>query len=66
MTDLLTIAELATWLKLSKRSVYALTNERARRATPHPIPLVRLNAKCVRFRRCDVESWLETKAKEAA
>lgn len=66
MSELLTIDELAALLKVSRRSVYAMTNERARRVTQHPIPIVRLNAKCVRFRLCDVERWLEMKAKEAA
>ena len=64
--DLLDIDDLAALLKISRRSVYAMTNERARRSAPNPIPIVRLNAKCVRFRRCDVERWLEQKAKEAA
>jgi len=65
-TEILTVADLAKLLKISPRSVYELTRERHRRSQANPLPLVRINGKTVRFRKCDVETWLETKAKEAA
>lgn len=68
MSEILTIDEVAALLKMSRRQVYELTRARTRETSPHPIPLLRINGN-TRFRRADVEAWLEelaTDNKEAA
>jgi excisionase family DNA binding protein len=64
MSEILTIDELAAWLRISKRSVYELTSERGRRASKHPLPIFRFG-KSLRFIRADVQMWID-KNKEAA
>jgi hypothetical protein len=63
MTEILTIDELSSWLKMTKRQVYELTRGRTRARQDHPLPMLRINGN-TRFRRHDVESWLDTLAKE--
>ncbi len=59
-TDILTADEVASLLKISKRQVYELTKERTQSGDirEYPLPCVRLG-KLVRFRRSDVEEWIE-------
>ena len=59
-TEILTANEVASLLKISKRQVYELTKERTQSGDirEHPLPCVRLG-KLVRFRRSDVEAWIE-------
>jgi len=57
--ELLTIDECAALLKVKPRTVYEMTSARGRARAEHPLPVVRLNAKCLRFRREDVEKWIE-------
>jgi excisionase family DNA binding protein len=64
--ELLTIDECAALLKVSPRSVYEMTSSRGRARRQHPLPVLRLNSKCLRFRREDIEAWLEQIAKENA
>jgi excisionase family DNA binding protein len=63
--ELLTIDECAALLKVSPRSVYEMTSSRGRARRQHPLPVLRLNSKCLRFRRQDIEAWLERVAKES-
>jgi predicted DNA-binding transcriptional regulator AlpA len=56
-TQILTIDELATFLKMTRRQVYNLTRARGQARMQHPLPVLRINGN-VRFRRCDVETWL--------
>ncbi|MHB8218326.1 MAG: excisionase family DNA-binding protein [Candidatus Sulfotelmatobacter sp.] len=61
MGELLTITELASMLKLSKRTICNLMVENT-----NPLPALRLR-RSVRFRRSDVDKWLAKLAeKEAA
>jgi excisionase family DNA binding protein len=53
MSDILTISEVATMLKLSRRTICNLMVEHT-----NPLPALRIG-RSVRFRRCDVDSWLE-------
>jgi predicted DNA-binding transcriptional regulator AlpA len=62
--ELLTIEECAALLKVTPRSVYEMTSARGRARRQHPLPVLRLNSKCLRFRRQDIEDWLERIAKE--
>jgi excisionase family DNA binding protein len=64
--ELLTIEECAALLKVTPRSVYEMTSNRGRARSQHPLPVLRLNSKCLRFRREDIEAWLERIAKENA
>ena len=65
MPEILTIDELAALLKMSRRSIYEMTNARGRERMDHPLPCLRLNG-AVRFRRSDIEKWLDEIAREAA
>jgi excisionase family DNA binding protein len=65
MPEILTIDELASWLKLSRAQVYSMTRARAKVRMDNPLPVLRLNGN-IRFRRTDIEAWLERVSKEAA
>ena len=65
MPEILTIDELATLLKMSRRSVYEMTNARGRERMSVPLPVLRINGS-VRFRKQDIEKWLDEIAREAA
>ena len=57
-SEILTVEDLAAWLKCSKRSVYELTSKR--RQLCHDIPLPVLRLPCgMRFRGSDIEAWLQ-------
>jgi excisionase family DNA binding protein len=58
MSDILTIDELAAWLRISRRSVYELTSERGRSTSKHPLPIFRIG-KSLRFIRADVQTWID-------
>lgn len=60
--ELLTVNEVATILKTSKRAMQNMIA--ARKTQKLPIPLIRLNGKQVRFSRVAVEQWLEQKMQE--
>ena len=54
--ELLTVAELAELLKVTPQTIYAWRAER------HGPPAVKLNDRAIRFRRCDVDAWLEARS----
>jgi predicted DNA-binding transcriptional regulator AlpA len=56
-SEILTVEDLAKWLKVSKRSVYEMTRSRSRERHEIPLPILRLPVG-LRFRRGDVEHWL--------
>ena len=60
MTEILTVDELAALLKMSKTQVYEMTRARTRSGAmrDNPIPVVKINGN-VRFRKSDVEEWIE-------
>jgi excisionase family DNA binding protein len=65
--EILTVDELASVLKMTKRQVYEMTSTRTRTGAmkKNPLPVVRINGN-LRFRRVDVEAWLAKLAQEAA
>jgi predicted DNA-binding transcriptional regulator AlpA len=65
MSELLTIDDLAKYLKLSKRSCYELTKARTRARQKHPVPLIRINGHA-RFVKADVENWIQKLREEQA
>jgi len=65
--EILTVSEVAAWLRLSKSQVYELmkTHTRSGKVREHPLPSVRMGT-AVRFRRKAVEEWIERLEKAAA
>jgi predicted DNA-binding transcriptional regulator AlpA len=57
--EILTVEDLAKWLRMSKGQVYEMTKTRTRSGVmkQHPLPFVKINSN-VRFIRTDVEVWL--------
>jgi excisionase family DNA binding protein len=62
-TQILTIDELAEFLKMTRRQIYNLTRARGQARMRHPLPVLRINSN-IRFRKCDVEAWLARLAGE--
>jgi excisionase family DNA binding protein len=58
--EILTVADLAAMLKMSKGQVYEMTKERTRSGAmrDNPIPFLKINGN-VRFRKSDIEDWIE-------
>jgi excisionase family DNA binding protein len=63
MSEILTIEELCAWLKMSRTQVYSMLRKRGQARMRHPLPALRVNGN-VRFRKADVEAWLERLAEE--
>lgn len=61
-TQIMTIDELAEFLKMTRRQIYNLTRARGQARMDDPLPILRINGN-VRFRKCDVEEWLARLAK---
>jgi predicted DNA-binding transcriptional regulator AlpA len=57
-SEILTVEDLAAWLKVSKRSVYEMTSSRGQSRHDIPLPILRLPCG-LRFRRSDIEAWLQ-------
>ena len=57
-SEILTVEDLAKWLKVSKRSVYEMTRDRGQQRHENPVPILRMPVG-LRFRRSDIEAWLE-------
>lgn len=51
--DILTVAELAAFLKVSRSHVYVLVKSQS-----NPLPALRLGTS-VRFRKVDVDAWMQ-------
>lgn len=60
MTELLTAVEVAALLKVSKCQVYELAKNRSRTGDlrENPLPVVKVGS-LIRFKRSDVEAWIE-------
>jgi excisionase family DNA binding protein len=58
--EILKVDDVAEWLKVSKAMVYDMAKPRTRNGDlrQDPLPVLRIGA-AVRFRRKDVEEWLE-------
>ena len=58
--DILTVDELATLLKMSKRQIYTMCETRTRTGVmkDHPLPVLKINGN-LRFLKSDVEAWIE-------
>jgi excisionase family DNA binding protein len=58
--EILTVTELAAMLKMSKTQIYEMTKTRTRTGSmrENPLPVLRINGN-LRFRKRDVEEWIE-------
>jgi excisionase family DNA binding protein len=58
--EILTVDELASLLKMSKKQIYTMTEKRTRTGVmrAHPLPVLKTNGN-LRFRKSDVEDWIE-------
>ena len=57
-SEILTVEDLATWLKVSPRQIYELSRSRSLARGRHPLPSIKIHKKMLRFRRSDIEAWL--------
>jgi predicted DNA-binding transcriptional regulator AlpA len=64
-SEILNVQDLAAWLKVSKRSIYEMTRERGQQRHEIPLPILRLPVG-LRFRRSDIEAWLNRCAAASA
>jgi predicted DNA-binding transcriptional regulator AlpA len=60
-TEIWTFKELGEFLKMTRRQCYNLSRARGQARMDDPLPLIKINGN-VRFRRADVEAWLERMA----
>ena len=60
MIEILTADEVAAMLRISKGQVYEMSKGRTRSGElrEHPLPVLRIGS-AVRFRKSDVEEWIE-------
>jgi predicted DNA-binding transcriptional regulator AlpA len=65
--EILTVDELASLLKMSKKQIYNMTETRTRTGSmkAHPLPVLRINGN-LRFCKADVVSWLAMLAEQKA
>lgn len=59
MTELLTVDDLATLLKMSTTQIYEMTRTRTRAGAmrDNPLPVVKINGN-VRFLKSEIDGWL--------
>ncbi len=57
MGEILTVDELASLLKMTRRQIYEMTATRTRSRQKNPLPLIRVNGN-LRFAKSAVEAWL--------
>jgi hypothetical protein len=63
--EIITVGTVGEMLKLSVRSVYALTCKRTRESQKNPIPMIRVNGN-LRFVKQDIEAWISKLSQEEA
>jgi predicted DNA-binding transcriptional regulator AlpA len=56
-TAVLTSAELAQWLKMSRRQTYDMTRARGQTRMEHPLSVARINGN-IRSMNSDIDDWL--------
>lgn len=63
--EILTVDEVAALLRMSKSQVYELAKTRTRSGDirTNPLPVLRIGSS-VRFRRADIEAWIDRLAKD--
>jgi excisionase family DNA binding protein len=57
-SDLMTVKEAAAYLRVSVSQLYSLTRRRGVARAQHPIPVVRMGIRTLRFRKSSLDRWL--------
>jgi hypothetical protein len=57
--ELMNCDQLAAYLQISKQACRELSRQRTRLRSPHPIPLIKISKKCVRYPKDAVITWLQ-------
>jgi predicted DNA-binding transcriptional regulator AlpA len=57
-SEILTVEDLSAWLKVTPRQIYELCRSRSQVRGRHPLPSIKIHKKMLRFRRSDIEAWL--------
>lgn len=65
MSEILTIDEVAAWLKLSRTQVYGMTRRRSQARQENPLPFIKVNGN-IRFIQAEVQAWIHRLSKERA
>jgi excisionase family DNA binding protein len=60
--EILTVEELAAMLKMKRESIHEMTRKRGQERHRNPLPICRVCGH-IRFRRSDIERWLDRCAK---
>lgn len=55
MDEIMTIDEVAKYLKVTKKTIYYLIYQKS-------LPTVKLGSRLLRFRKSDIDNWLESKS----
>ena len=63
--DIWTVADAARYLKMSHKQVLELTRRRSQERSEYPLPCFKIHSKCLRFRKSDVQQWLEALSRKA-
>jgi excisionase family DNA binding protein len=58
LPEVLTVAEAAMFLRISVSMLYDLTRQRGRVRQDIPIPVIKLGAHSLRFRKSSLEAWI--------
>jgi excisionase family DNA binding protein len=64
--ELLTPEETAALLRVTPRAIYEMCRRRTQVKSPHPLPHLKLHGKALRFRRADIEAWLNQVAVQSS
>ena len=57
--DILTMDEVAAWLRMKASPIYELTRSRSQVRHEFPFPVLRFHRKALRIERADVQQWLD-------
>ncbi len=66
LEEVWTVAATADYLKMRPRQVWELTRRRSQERSRHPLPFIKVHSKCLRFRKTDVQQWLEALAQKVS
>ena len=62
--DILTMDEVAAWMKMKPSQIYELTRNRSQLRHEFPLPVLRFHRKALPFRRADVQQWLDALSRQ--
>jgi excisionase family DNA binding protein len=65
ISDLSNVKEAASYLRVSVSQLYSLTRRRGVARAQHPIPVVRMGIRTLRFRKSSLDTWIAELEKRA-